>query len=75
MKIAPRISRVFRCASQRSIHAKMARTNRMLKAAKAASPSVVHKSNSGCAAAIPTQTPQQHSPPRIVDTSASPNTR
>ena len=72
MNAAPRISRVFRCASQRSIQAKTAHTNRMLKTANIDSPSVVHKYKSGRAMTIPSQTPKQQSTPTMVEASIKP---
>ena len=53
----------------------MALVSRMLKAAKTANPSAVQANSPGRAIVIPTQMPTQHSPPRIVEESASPKTR
>src|ERR1035438_317746 len=64
MNTAPRISLAFRCASQRSIQAKTARTNRMLKIANTDRHSAAHKYKSGRAMTIPSQTPKQQSTPR-----------
>src|SRR6202034_1955101 len=72
MKIAPRISRVFRCANQRSIQAKTARTNRMLKTANTDRPSAAHKYKSGRAMTIPSQTPKLQSTPTNVEASIRP---
>ena len=47
------ISRVRRCASQRSVHEKTARVSTMLKAAKTSSTSSVQGSRSGRATVVP----------------------
>src|ERR1700677_1038699 len=72
MNAKPRISRVFRCASQRSIQAKTARTNRMLKTANTDRLSAAHKYRSGRAMTIPSHTPKQQSKPTIVEPSIKP---
>ena len=71
---AVRISRVLRCASQRSIQAKMARTSRMLKAANAIRHKSVQRNRSGRATVMPIRMPAEQKNPTIVDTSTRPNT-
>src|ERR1035441_8646507 len=72
MNTAPRIARLFRCASQGSIQAKTARANRILKTANPDRPSAAHKYKSGRAMTIPSHTPKQQSTPTKVEASIKP---
>src|SRR5215467_2229881 len=71
-KMIPRISRVCRCASQRSIQEKMARARMRLTRANVSRMNAVQTASEGSANATPHQIPNNHRLPRAVAISKAP---